>query len=718
MHGKLSRKRREDGAVAIVVAISLTALLVGVAMVLDFGLVRVDRQVDKSAADAAVSAGLHGLNTGDSKPHPFVGVCAAIRYLQRNDDRFAGISDTAGAWTDGNGAAKGNGCDLANTALRSQPCDTSAVQPSSWARFTWTPSDGRIGVVIQSGYLVTGATGWSEDALTAAQNDPGSDAFKGCDQLSVVVTQSRKPGLGSLATSSDLTTSIRSVGRIQPGQGGYAPAMLLLKQTGCPVLQVGSTGGGANSFVHVYGAVSAVNGLSQPGTIHADTDGSSCSGSGGNWVFYGKATSGIVTYAAPTVGSPGVPDAAKPGSITSYATNKGVGIGVVRDDPANVYASSALDPAGAGSATKGEPTGRDRVTRLPVDQRYIAGVRNIITAANSEITAIPATAAAATASGQYQVATCANNGVVAALPTPVDASKSLYVDCTSLVGMPTWAPGTGWAKVVFNGDVSPSSALSLPVTSADIKGNLVPAASFQLPYAKHVYVRGTGGNSISLGSHNEFHMNTNGVLDASSNCTTGQNTSTAVLVIKNGGLNQNGGLLQLCRTTVVMMGGRDDGCVPAYNQVTATVGPPPMTNPCNGGAGTAQIKQTGGDVDWTAPDRWDAMTLADGNPDPTRSPDWTNVDGPEDLALWTESSSNNSSNKASLGGGSVMRVRGVFMVPNFDSMIVGGGGYLNLRNAQFIASSIALNGGTQIDMLVDPNSAVTLPKLTVVGLVR
>ena len=136
---------------------------------------------------------------------------------------------------------------------------------------------------------------WSEDSLAAAQAD-AQDNAQGCNQLAVVITQQREPGFGSLATSSDLVTRVRSVGRIKIGPGGYAPAMLLLKRTGCPVLGVGASGGGASSWIHVRGALSS-NGRAQPGTIHSDSDGTGCSSS----VFDGKASDGIVTYAAPLV---------------------------------------------------------------------------------------------------------------------------------------------------------------------------------------------------------------------------------------------------------------------------------------------------------------------------------------------------------------------------------------------------------------------------------
>jgi hypothetical protein len=95
------------------------------------------------------------------------------------------------------------------------------------------------------------------------------------------------------------------------------------------------------------------------------------------------------------------------------------------------------------------------------------------------------------------------------------------------------------------------------------------------------------------------------------------------------------------------------------------------------------------------------------------------VNGPEDLSLWSESYGSSSSATYNMQGGSDFRVRGVFMVPNADPFVIGGGATLNLTNAQFIASSIALNGnGTNITMAVDPNSAVHIPKLHGLGLVR
>jgi hypothetical protein len=270
------------------------------------------------------------------------------------------------------------------------------------------------------------------------------------------------------------------------------------------------------------------------------------------------------------------------------------------------------------------------------------------------------------------------------------ASSKLYVDCPTLKSIPTVQAGV----VVFNGTIAPANGS--PVS---------------LPNAHHVYVVG-GTDAISLGTGAQFRMHTTGMTDLLGNCSNSQNTGKAVLVIRTGGIKQTGGTLQLCGTTAVMMGGRADGCVPSFS------GAAPTQTPCGGGTGTSQLKQTGGNVDWTAPDQFDVMTLSNGTADPLRSWAWADPNGPEDLALWTESSANSSSNKASMGGGALFHVKGVFMTPNYDPFTLGGNGLEALRNAQYIASSISLSGGVQLSMTVDPDSAVPLPKLGVIGLVR
>ena len=129
--------------------------------------------------------------------------------------------------------------------------------------------------------------------------------------------------------------------------------------------------------------------------------------------------------------------------------------------------------------------------------------------------------------------------------------------------------------------------------------------------------------------------NTAGNLDAvAATARTGQSTSKAVLFVRSGDFKQTGGLLRMCRTTVMMMGGSATGCVP-----DARRGPRPHRPPArDGGLGTGQFTQNGGGIDWTAPDTLDATTdPATGDPAGRRGHRLADVNGPEDLALWSES---------------------------------------------------------------------------------
>lgn len=690
-----TRRSDERGAIAIIVAISMVAVLVAIGMALDFGLVRVDRQVDKSAADAATFAGLEGLDSGDGNAHPYKGICTAIRYLNQNNARFSGVSDASGTWTDGAGGAVG-GPVCSNTALLSSIC--AAGNLSTWARFTWTGTfqGTALTVKIQSGYALPDPA-FDEDTLPAAVSD-ADDYAGGCDQLAVIVTQNRKPGFGSLATSGQLSSTIRSVGRVTSVPGGAAPAMLLLKRTGCPILQTGSNSGG--SHVYVLGALST-NGLSQPGTIHADSDGTSCTGGSNQNIFLGKAGNGIVAFAAPSVANPAVADPAKPGLISSVAAGNGITGGVVRDSNDNVCGSNLLATAAAIPATpclapRKDVVGRGLVTRRLVDDRYLAAVRTIVATGNATI---------ASHSGFVTPpGNCTPTQAQIDNTPGLNSNADVFIDCTANGGFtaPVTIPGK---RFVFAGSVKPA------------------AGTLSLPDAQKVYIVGDPAkDAIALGNGTGFSMHSSGNLSGGrcSNAPTGSATDKAILYVKSGDLKETGGLLQLCYTTAVMGGGTTTGpagCLPTTSGIAPTATPCP--GGANGGNGDGQLSQTGGDVDWTAPNRYDVMTLSDGSPDPARAPEWSDPNGPEDLAFWSESYGGNSNPTYNMAGGGILHIVGVYMVPNADPFTISGGAGQSLTNAQYVATSISLNGtNTSITMGVDPNSAVTLPRLALIGLVR
>jgi hypothetical protein len=678
--------------VAILVALSTTALLISGAMVLDFGLVRIDRQVDKSAADAATAAGLHGLNLGDGKPHPYVGVCTALRYLAENDSRFAGISDTAGTWLKGDGSPAGaDGC--TDVVLRSKVCVQGTT--SSWAKFTWSGTLGGLAtsVTIQSGYQLSTTSGWAEDTLTASSGDQ-NDQAQGCNQLAVIIKQSRRPDLGSLATSSQLRTSVRSVGRVSVGPGGFAPAMLLLKQSGCNILTAGSSAGG--SQIKVVGVRSATNGISQPGTIHSDSNGSGC-GSNEN-IYTGQAFGGIMAYAAPLAS--GAADPAKPGLITTYAASPTIALSgtVLRDSDNNVCGTSGLYPAAV--CPGATVSGRERVYREPIDKRYLGAVTSMRDSANAAFTAAPSWSTRLNSCNPTQAEVNALN---------LTAASQLYVNCNA------------------NGGFNNASDLSINAGTIVFSGSVKPSAVLKLPNAGHVYVAGAVGDAFSLGNGSTFSMHT-GTADANlvsgqcSDSPSSDPSNKSVLVVKQGDVKQTGGTIQMCYTTVLMMGGQDDACLPGLlpdGSSTLSQSAPNPTTPCNGSTGSGQFTQTGGNVDWTAPNRYDATLLPDGSADPTKSGEWANPNGPEDLGLWSESGGGSSNPKYQMTGGGSVHLRGVLMAPNAQPFVLSGQFNQTLVNAQYIVSSISLSSNnTSITLMVDPNAAVTLPRLTVIGLVR
>lgn len=665
-------------------------------MVVDIGLVRVDRQVNQSAADAAALAGVHALDqAGQSgaQTYPYLGICAALRTLKVNDSRFATISSASG-WTNGLGTAVNDGC--TDTTLRGTVCDP--ANQATWARFHWTGSyqGTNIEVRIQSGYqLPTSAGGgWPEDSLPAAQAF-ADDGDGGCNQVEVEIHQFRQPTFGTIATSSQLVSSVRSVGRVYSAPGGDAPALLMLKRTGCPVLMTGSNSGG---YIAVKGAMSA-SGRTQPGTIHADTDGSGCSGGSGANIFDGRFPAGIVAYAAPLATNPSAADPTKPGSITSYAASLGKSGTVLRDTNTNVCGSYTLYTTFTGAAcsgTKAEVTPGSLVRRTGVDKRYLKGIKAIVNAASS----IWSLTAANAPSNGYAVMGCTD-------PPPPSAA-AVFVNCATFKQAAAFSAST--KTVVFSGVVNPQNG-----------------ATISLPAATKVYIFGqAGGNAISLGggSGGTFSVHTAGNTTSGvcNNTPTGPDpgalsTNKAVVVVKSGQLNESAsGTLQMCYTTMIMMGNDTNACLTNVPNEEASG---PTATPCSSGTGGGQINQQGGNVDWTAPNQYDVTILPDGNPDPTKSPGWSDPNGLEDLALWSESYGGSSNPKFVMTGGGVEHVVGVFMTPNADPFQLSGGATLDLTNAQFIASSFALgSANTNVVMSVDPNSAVQLPQLRPVGLVR
>ena len=507
------RRRSETGTAAIMISLGMVMLVVSAALVLDFGLARSDRQSNKSIADAAAAAGVWGLDGGDNRPRPFAGVCQALRYLKANDPKFA---DLTGTWTNGNGTATADGC--SDAALTGAKCIPG--QPASWARWTGTAMEGSLSVRIQSGYL-TSEGGWPEESYKGYALDQGNPVEQGCDQIAVILTQSRDPGLGSVATSGDIRTAIRSVGRVETGnEGDAAVALLVLERHDCQTIDI--SGGNPRILVQGVGNV--------PGMIHSDSLGDGADCGPGMKVLNGNTANGIVAETADT-GSPLLPGlittralSGVPGAVPSNATDP---IDMVHGDP---Y------PPG------NPPAGRGLLTRLRVDNRYLTGVKATLADAQVEFGRTPATVPA----GSTVV-----TGADCDAPTTAQrtATGTVYLFCSSFTAKDV---NFDASTLVFQGEVKADGLL--------------------LPKATKVYVKGIDANRglqvTGLAVHDK------GV----SSCGNALNPERAKLVVGQGPLEMTNSKawLRMCNVAVVMGGGSATGCTPAVG------GTPPTTTACNG----------------------------------------------------------------------------------------------------------------------------------------
>jgi hypothetical protein len=641
VRGPRRHGRDEDGVIALLVALSMTGLLVVAAMVLDFGLVRLDRQEAKSQADAAALSGIAAGDAGTGEIYTYRAVCGALGYL-RSHGRLASLPDDFCA-------------PAALAANAGVKCTELATSHAKYDRQT-TTNGTTYHVVIESPYTLSDG-GWSDEKLASVSGDQST--VGGCDQLGVQIFESRKPGLGSLATSGDLRFGVRSASRAMiGGDDSLAPALMLLERSACSVLTVGSAGAGTGTFVAVRGSGAT------PGSIHLDSTatGPDCGSGSNQQLVQGKQDDGVVAYGSmsPT-GTPGV--------ITSVAANNGVSTGVLFDALTKVYGTTST--SGTGSA-KNPVQGRELVGRSPVDVRYRAAVR----------TAVSQAASVWGISSGWTVAGCN--------PTPAQLAVTtrLWIDCTGNAGITLTDKTIQASEVYFNG--------------------FIKNGTIAMPNATRVYVSNTGSggaaintSAINLSNGAGFCVRKSCGTTAADKCSSAATPARARVFIRQGGVDASGGTLRLCNSTMVLLGSNvTTGCVPA------TDGAAPTSTPCTGTSGNSQISVTGQTTfDWTAPNEY-AGTIASAD----RPVAWGNF---EDLAMWSESAG---LYKFSGGGG--MNTVGVYMVPNGSPVNVGGGSSQSLTNAQYIARTFSVTGGGTLSLVTDPRNAVTIPAINGYLLVR
>jgi hypothetical protein len=568
------RRRTSDerGAVLVLGSFTMVTLMMVAGLVVDIALVRTDRQQNKSVADMAVTAGLRNLELG-GYPAPFRGVCEALKFLQANSTEMAGLTGSIG-WASG-------------TPVTGDPCSpTSAYwqhlcapnDQTTWAAYHGTAESGRITVDIKSGYLVSDG-GFNDEPPSGV--DSGDSVLGGCDNLAVIIAEQETPSFARAAFDGQMTSRIRTVGRVtQTFDIRAVVALLLLERRDCDAL----TFNGTNAAIQVLGYET------HPGIIHSDSigNGANCN----HQILNGAAvtTGGSPSYSGPGIlaesAQTGTPP--EPGRISVSALYGLVGAVPARAStpcPSTAKGTS-LDPAipytcAIGSSRKG---------RINVDVLY-----------RSRIKALQADAAQKTALTSAPVGYTSYNSCNA-VPAVVTDPK-VWINCNQFNNAVVFNASV--KEVIFTGSVSGSADMTF------VEPDFI--------YVGNGLTRSGGTLKVNIGS------------SANCNARAADRFKTTKLVVANADFKTSGGAnLHLCSTTVLM--GDDTGANPAQPAIPATDGVEPYDNNFDGVIALAG----GGTLDWTAPN---ASSVA---MEWNQAASQPYLDDFEDLAFWTEASDSSS----------------------------------------------------------------------------
>ena len=645
----------ERGAVLVLTAVGVPAMLVMAALVLDLGQLRTDRRTNKGVADMAATAGVGRLALG-----PWYGVCKARDYLLGNLGGISSFDPGSETWSDGATpptARTSSPCPATATGAEAMLCSPNV--PQSWARLRGTAGGGRFTVEIQSGYPLPDAR-FSEDAARA---DGGSPDQGSCDNLAVIVTQRRDPFFAQVFGGAARTTRVRSVGRLNATETvNYTAALQLLERNRCNVLQTG--GSNTRVYAQPYGE--------HPGIIQIDSadDAGSCPSP--------------ILNAQATTGGPSVVAC----SATSTVAGCRPGTGT-RRSRVGIYALNFVRPPGdiatSFPTTYGDTQARatTRAGRRPADRRYRASVERLDGEAKSALTGN---------SGRPPgCSTVVNN----ACTSTTDGRTWLVLAPTDCGNLATFfaAPGrTAAPNVWFNCDLD--VGIDLTLTAADsyvvVTGSLNVRKIFTIDDPRRVYIGGRStGNTVGAADGSPgsgLRVN----LGGAASCAQRTNPKATRLVVANGSLKvSSGASTRLCHTFVYLASG--------YDKVPATDGTVPCSSPCSTYNGVIEVT-AGATIRWTAPNvivgrlPTPADLAYDANPF-------------EDLALWTEAGGTANG----ITGGGESSLTGVFFVPNADSFnLAGGSGQMIDLSAQFISRTLKVTGGATINLVPSPTDAIAV----------
>ncbi|MCI0686431.1 MAG: pilus assembly protein TadG-related protein [Sporichthyaceae bacterium] len=243
--GSVAGRRPGDdrGAYAVLYAMLVVVFIGLVSLVLDLGLLRMDRRTNRAAADAAAVAGSAALGQGGNSP---VKACQdAMRYAEISLSSSVGADNCESVF---GGAITCTDATVAATATE--------VVDGRTISITWP--------VLDNSPLLTDPDREHSIGTTLTQPNSSQDGDP-CQRIAVQITQQRQLAFAAIWSWSEVTTSSHSVGLAdEGGRGGAISPLVTLDPTICRALQVND----ASLTVQA-----SADGELQPGEVSVDSDG-------------------------------------------------------------------------------------------------------------------------------------------------------------------------------------------------------------------------------------------------------------------------------------------------------------------------------------------------------------------------------------------------------------------------------------------------------------
>jgi hypothetical protein len=610
----------ERGAFIILWAILLVALMTMVAIVIDLGDARSTRRSDQAIADfAALAAGDNIL------ANPRTACTDAWNYVVAN---ATGLPSGA-----------------------SSPCGS--VPTSCDPTLTTTPPT-NYPATNTSPYTITFRFPVSDTDIANTRYTSAKDGAP-CQRFRVSVARTRASFFAGVVGEFQRTTSASAVMLALPGGGGQIPSLWLIDPQGCTTLDAS---GGA--VVNVGKSTSpVVAGLI---TVDSDGQGSGCSSTKQTMDASG---SGTRIAAIPSSGTPS-------GEIDLFSMPIGSSSCQQSQCDQGDVSSGRVSP---------QPQHGDRATRAPVDYAFNCKAGGVAVSGYPIGVALAPPISTASPASPYPNFH-PNLPSFPGVPIPNCSVASVvppYID--TLTSWPTKGIGSTAGIAPLNGTWTRWSTLysCTPSGTTNVSNQNVwidcGASGLKLGTGNTVNI--TNGNvvvdgGITLTGSGTFNMSSNlapttaaciGTRNADDSgwttapaldgtCLNYVDSNQALMYIRSGDLNPNGGTFSLTHTAVVMTGG-------------------------------GILKATGGSpVSWSAP-----------------------ATGPFDkLTYWDETPG-----VYTLNGGGSLTLSGAFFTPEASPFKLVGGGGSSLLAAQFISLQLEISGGGTLNLV--PQASANLQKL-------